>query len=216
MLTRVIYGPGIDEPICMMVYNAQGAETGRYFYHFDALGSVIALSQYNSGSGYASIVEQYEYSAFGETTVTLDGSTGNPYRFTGRRWDDEADLYYYRARVYSPQLGRFLQPDPIGYTDGMNMYAYVGNNPLRFIDPFGLCKDWLSGWDKFLNRSFTGIYNSAEWLHSKLGGQRVEDFLSKGRHVGTGYGEEGLQWWATKYNESGSWSWRNAHKKIDI
>lgn len=135
---KFVYGPGIDEPICMIVYNTQGAETDRYFYHFDALGSVIALSQYNSGNGYASIVEQYEYSAFGETTVTLDGSTGNPYRFTGRRWDDETGLYYYRARIYSPELGRFLQPDLIGYADSINMYVYVGNNPLGFVDPLGL------------------------------------------------------------------------------
>ena len=137
----------------MLVYNAQGAETGRYWYHFDALGSVIALSQYDDTDTYASIVERYEYSAFGETTV-CDGSGtprtpnqsayGNSYMFTGRRYDPETatatqhGLYYYRARIYSPDLGRFLQPDPIGYSDGMNMYAYVGNNPLNFIDPSGL------------------------------------------------------------------------------
>ncbi len=118
-----------------------GANAGTYWYHFDALESVAALSQYNSGSGVASIVERYRYSAFGETTVTLNGNTGNPYRFTGRRWDDETELYYYRARYYKPDLGRFLQPDPIGYTDGMNMYAYVGNNPLGFVDPYGL-RQW--------------------------------------------------------------------------
>jgi len=83
-------------------------------------------------------VEKYSYSAFGETTVTLNGSTGNPYRFTGREYDDETGLYYYRARMYCPAQGRFLQTDPIGYADSMNLYQYCGNNPVVFTDPMGL------------------------------------------------------------------------------
>ncbi|MEO0612455.1 MAG: RHS repeat-associated core domain-containing protein [Pseudomonadota bacterium] len=46
-------------------------------------------------------------------------------------------LYYYKARHYDPQAGRFIQPDPIGYSDGLNMYAYVGNDPVNFSDPSG-------------------------------------------------------------------------------
>jgi RHS repeat-associated protein len=57
--------------------------------------------------------------------------------FTGRRFDYETGLYYYRARYYNPYIGRFLQTDPIGYGDGINWYAYCGNNPLAFIDPSG-------------------------------------------------------------------------------
>jgi hypothetical protein len=56
---KFIDGPGIDEPICMLMYNAQGTETGRIFYHFDALGSVIALSQFNTSLGYAQLVQHY-------------------------------------------------------------------------------------------------------------------------------------------------------------
>ena len=70
-----------------------------------------------------------------------------PYSFTGREWDSETGLYFYRARYYDPEAGRFISRDPIGFTGGdMNLYGYVGNNPLNAIDPMGLA-------------SYTGILN---------------------------------------------------------
>jgi RHS repeat-associated protein len=62
----------------------------------------------------------------------------NPYMFTGRRFDFETGLYYYRARYYNPYIGRFLQTDPIGYDAGINWYLYCHNNPLSYTDPSGL------------------------------------------------------------------------------
>jgi len=74
--------------------------------------------------------------------MTSDDTIGSfpitSYAFTGRRLDAETGLYYYRARYYKPEIGRFLQTDPIGYEGGLNMYAYVGNNPIMWTDPFGL------------------------------------------------------------------------------
>lgn len=127
ILRKFMYGPGIDEPICMFKYVAP---TGIYYYHFDGLGSVVALSN-TSGN----MVERYSYDVFGEPNRT--SSVGNPYMFTGRRYDDESDLYYYRARYYNPNIGRFLQIDPIGYVDGLNLYTYCGNNPVIRTDPKG-------------------------------------------------------------------------------
>ena len=176
---KFIYGPGIDEPICMIDVAGGGA---LYYYHFDGLGSVVALSD-NAGA----IVERYEYSAYGQTQIlspshepraTSDYS--NPYMFTGRRLDDETGLYYYRARMYHPELGRFMQPDPIGYLGGLNLYAYVKNNPLKWIDPWGLvpkgteCNPKRPGFEWYEWGLSKGIDNSL-WRHQHYS-QRARNY----------------------------------------
>jgi len=148
---KFIYGPGIDFPV-LMISVASTSETKYYYFH-DALGSVVALLN-NSGS----VVESYHYTPFGFPTVCeaagtdgkwltnddiqrqipIESGYGNPYMFTARRWEHYTGLYYYRARFYSPNLGRFLQPDPIGYYDSMNLYQYCLNNSVNFVDPLGL------------------------------------------------------------------------------
>ena len=104
-----------------------------YYYHYNALGSVVALSDSDGES-----CQSYEYSAYGQVWAEYSDFIVNPYMFTGRRFDYETGLYYYRARYYNPYIGRFLQTDPIGYGAGINWYAYCGNNPVNRADPAGL------------------------------------------------------------------------------
>jgi len=102
------------------------------FYHADALGSIIGLSD-NSGN----LAATYAYDPFGNARGET-GSIPNPYRFAGRADLGIAGLYDYRARLYSPTLGRFLGKDPITARTDPNPYLYVGNNPVNRTDPSGL------------------------------------------------------------------------------
>src|SRR5262249_46303765 len=89
-------------------------------------------------------VEYYAYTPYGSPTI-LDAagsplgtsSVGNPWLFTGRRFDAETGMLYYRARYYDPQLGRFHGRDPLGYVDGESLYEYASSSPLKTIDPSG-------------------------------------------------------------------------------
>ena len=128
----------------------------------DPLGSTIALTD-SAGTTQA----QYTYEPFGNTTVT--GSSTNSYQYTGRE-NDGTGLYFYRARYYEPQIGRFISEDPIRFSGGINFYAYVGNNPTSRIDPFGLAwpdellkkaSDFSAGAGSVLSFGLTDVINNA-------------------------------------------------------
>jgi RHS repeat-associated protein len=123
-----VFGPGIDEPLKIK----RGATLAAY--HSDGLGSILAVSQVST-SGSPDLLT-YRYDAFGAIVAT-SGSLDSVYTFTGRE-RDLSGLYYYRARYYLAEVGRFLSPDPIGLLGGTHAYAYVGSNPVNFTDPFGL------------------------------------------------------------------------------
>src|SRR5208337_941602 len=118
-------GLNIDEPLAML---RSGATS---YYQADGLGSLTSLSD---ASG--TLANTYTYDSFGNL-VTSSGNLVNSFRYTGREFDTETSLYYYRARYYDPQSGRFLSEDPIGYKGGINFYSYVGNSSAMLIDPKG-------------------------------------------------------------------------------
>ena len=124
---RYTHGTGIDEPIAV----TKGGST--YFYHQDGLGSVTDLTDSTGATA-----KSYSYDAYGNI-VESPGTLEQPYTYTGREFDSESGLMYYRARYYDPRTGRFLEKDPLGFVGaGINTYMYVRNNPAKFTDPKGL------------------------------------------------------------------------------
>jgi RHS repeat-associated protein len=106
----------------------------------DLSGNVACLLNHQGG-----VVERYRYTAFGETEilsptgeVLVESAVGNPWQYASKRLDQESDLVAFGLRYYEPELGRWITPDPAGYADGSNLYAYVHNSPLLYYDQFGL------------------------------------------------------------------------------
>jgi len=139
LLARYTHGLGIDEPL-VMERDGNGDElfaaSERFHYQADGLGSVTDITDQ-----FGVVVRAYVYDTFGGIAQET-GTLANPYTYTGREFDIESGLYFYRARYYDPNAGRFLSEDPIRYNSGeINLYRYVRNSPMGGIDPFG--KDYI-------------------------------------------------------------------------
>ena len=135
-LVRYVHGPQSDDIL------AKISPTGAVYYIQDGNHNVTTITD-STGS----VVERYSYDVYGAATITdASGNTltvsgvGNRFLFTGREYLAEIGIYDYRNRVYSANLGRFLQTDPIRFEAGdINIYRYVGNGPVNGRDPLGLC-----------------------------------------------------------------------------
>jgi RHS repeat-associated protein len=133
---QYVYGGWIDEPLTLdRDDNNDGVVDRTFFYHQDAKTYVVALTDATGA-----VVDQVMYDAYGRPSSEVS-PVGNPYLFTGRRYDPETGFYYYRTRYYDPLAGRFITRDTIGmWGDKVelgNGYSYVGNDPVAGIDPMG-------------------------------------------------------------------------------
>jgi len=132
------YGPGTDNILSMTVYT--GGNTSTYWYVTDHLNTVWALVDDNGV-----VAESYNYDTWGNVSVfdesgapLTESAVGNRFLFHGREYSWTTEFYYFRARWYDPVTARWLSLDPIGIAGGINLYQAFNNNPLNFIDPFGL------------------------------------------------------------------------------
>ena len=176
-----IHGARLDEIVKQLIqYNP----APRYF-HYDARGH-CTLQTDASGN----IAEQYEYDAFGYPYFYNASGTnigyspwGNRFLFTGREWFSDLKLYDYRARLYQPELGRFLQPDPKQFAAGdYNLYRYCHNDPVNKSDPTGLYftiaggdRDWLRKTAADLKKNERDLVRAAK-DGVKGAGQALKDF----------------------------------------
>ena len=164
LLNRYVPGPAVNDPIAMVVA-ASGTHT---YFHEDKVRSVVAMSDASGNL----VGSAYKYDVYGNCRTSIGAcGAGEPFLFTGQRFDPETGLYYYRARYYSPSLGRFLQTDPVGYKDDLDWYAYVGNDPTNKTDPTGkdacdICVLFVftvavAGWEAHENTGGTTHQNDA-------------------------------------------------------
>ncbi len=174
---RYFHGPFVDQTM------AQEDDSGNVEWlladHQGAIRDIID----NTGI----LLNHISYDSFGNIIVKTNPTIETRYAFTGREYDKEIDLYFYRARYYDAEIGRFINEDPIVYASGdVNLYRYVNNNPLIYVDPSGLCtgeanQGWIDGLmdslSSFFNDEWRTEFSDAFWMNTYEDIQKIGDKL---------------------------------------
>ena len=143
LLRRYVDGPGVDDPEIWLEGSGVTSASAR-FLHKDRQGSVVGWSD-ATGTQQAT----YTYGPWGEPNTWA----GSRFRYTGQIALPELSLYHYKARIYDPVAGRFMQTDPVGYKSDMNLYGYVHDDPLNLTDPTGETCVIANGWSSYCMRA---------------------------------------------------------------
>jgi len=175
LLRTYTWGPGIDNLLALTIHPQTTNSNPQTYYPLKDHQNTLFAFVDETGS----TVESYEYDAWGNVlgiygpdNQQLDNSQlGNRYLFQGREYDSQTGLYYFRARWYSPEAGRWLSKDPIGISGGLNLYAFCDNNPVNFVDPmgyYGLAGAAVGGISGGISGAISG-YASGGWAGAAAG-----------------------------------------------
>ncbi|MCL4207914.1 MAG: hypothetical protein KJ000_35965 [Pirellulaceae bacterium] len=139
LTNRYVYGPAVDQILADEQLDSLTTPGEVLWPLTDNLGTVRDLAAFDDATGDTTVVNHRTYTAFGQILSETDPTIEHRFAYTARHWDDDAQLYHYRARWYDPALGRFLSEDPIGFEAGDgNLQRYVGNSVTNVMDPSGL------------------------------------------------------------------------------